>query len=1130
MEKMVYEEIAEIIHDRLSSLPEKYNWLYVLFVRLLEEQTEHSGYSFSGPFPRMTRVCKDHGFSDAELYRLNRFRVHCLDVLRRHEAPDYLTFRYDVKALVHSISRWSAEEVPGALEDWFPTDDGSVDWQPPKTRENLRMVVDTWDDSFIYGYAEDEQLSRVQVDYHAQAENDDMAYLSQLLSPGSQLYLLDLKTDEGGILQPKLIIYEPDYLVDISSIAACWKEYGHQPYNHLLRKLAPAANTPAIQLGNLAGQFLDEVINNRGGKPVDYVDSIKRFFHHAALDLITCGELGEFHREARAQLNNITHFVEDVFAGMYHMDLEELILEPSFLCEELGLQGRVDFLQNDYRVLLEQKSGKRAYASNGHKEEHYIQILLYRILLLYNFGIKGKDSRQYLFYSRYPDGLLPEDAFNPHLMREALKLRNQIVKCDLLYAEGKIGPILEQLTPSHLNTYQRHDVLWNHYQEPQLNQLLQVFKRASKLEKAYFSRLFTFVAKEHVFAKTGNSCRTHGFSGVWRCELLEKRLLGNILTDLELSDKQESVAGGGYDRVTLSIPPQGEDFLPNFRVGDIVILYAYALGTEPHANKAKILRGSILAILPEAVSVQLRFPQRNTCIFPEDSVWAIEHDFMESSYTAIYRGLYAFLSAREERRNLLLNVRKPRRNPLRKLNGDYDGGAVPLNPFLLKAKQAEDYFLLVGPPGTGKTSYALVALVREALSEEGISVLLMAYTNRAVDEICEKMQRHEIPFLRIGSHLSCDPRFHGQLLGSRVQTCNNIQEIRQLIMQTRVFVGTTTAVSSRLNLFSLKHFELAIIDEASQILEPHLLGILSAQHGGRNAIGKFILIGDHKQLPAVVQQPEESSKVSEPMLREIGLLDCRQSLFERLIRLQRQNGTEDFIYQLSRQGRMHPEVALFANEAFYGSTLQPIPVFHQCESLPPLEVGSADGLEQLVSSRRMAFIVSRGDRRITLSEKVNLDEARRVAVLLRAIYLAAEHREAGSFHPYHTVGVIVPYRNQIAMIRKELSRLDIPALMDVSIDTVERYQGSERDCIVYSFTIQRPYQLEFLTGNTFEEDGQLIDRKLNVALTRARKQMFLVGNPDLLGQNALFRSLMDKVKAGGGWIDVSTDRFVTGGF
>jgi superfamily I DNA and/or RNA helicase len=139
------------------------------------------------------------------------------------------------------------------------------------------------------------------------------------------------------------------------------------------------------------------------------------------------------------------------------------------------------------------------------------------------------------------------------------------------------------------------------------------------------------------------------------------------------------------------------------------------------------------------------------------------------------------------------------------------------------------------------------------------------------------------------------------------------------------------------------------------------------------------------------------------------------------------------------------------------------------------------------------------------SDKVNLAEARIVADLLRRIY---RQYGADRFDPIRTVGVIVPYRNQIAMIRREIAQLGLPQLNNISIDTVERYQGSQRDVIIYSFTVQRPYQLDFLTANSFQEDGHTIDRKLNVAMTRARKQLIMTGNAALLKRNKIFSALI----------------------
>ena len=112
------------------------------------------------------------------------------------------------------------------------------------------------------------------------------------------------------------------------------------------------------------------------------------------------------------------------------------------------------------------------------------------------------------------------------------------------------------------------------------------------------------------------------------------------------------------------------------------------------------------------------------------------------------------------------------------------------------------------------------------------------------------------------------------------------------------------------------------------------------------------------------------------------------------------------------------------------------------------------------------------------------------------------------FDEARTLGIITPYRSQIALIKKEIAALGIPALNRIMVDTVERFQGSERDVIIYSCCINSYFQLKFVSNLT-EEDGTLIDRKLNVALTRARKQMFVTGVPKYLKSNSLYESLLN---------------------
>jgi hypothetical protein len=799
-----------------------------------------------------------------------------------------------------------------------------------------------------------------------------------------------------------------------------------------------------------------------------------------------------------------------------HYSREKAILEPSFVCEQLGLQGRIDLMTTDLQLLVEQKSGKNFSVDSQRPgehgsmltEAHYVQLLLYYECLSRNFHLPYNAIDGRLLYSRYQmPGGLPRATYYRKLIDAALELRNQIVATEFFIAENGFSKLIPLLQPEALKHKEISDSFWSRWIYPQLSNITTPLQTMSPIVRSYFCHMADFVYREQIASQlgvvegTGNST-----ADLWNMPLSEKKETGNIYTGLRIINKEQSSDYNGYDTLTLEVPNQGDDFLPNFRLGDSVYLYPYFEEQEPDVRKSLLFKGSLMEIRSNELVVHLFDGQQNPDIFEEAGkrnipgehpiLWCIEHSSFGGGASAALRSLHQLISDNTGKRELLLAQREPKANKEISLSKEYH---PTYDPIILKALQAQDYFLLVGPPGTGKTSMALQFMVRELTS----SILLMSYTNRAVDEICGMLTDNNIDYIRIGNEYTCDKRYRDHLLDYALKDYSKLDEIKEKILSTQVIVGTTATIQNRSYIFDLKHFDVAIVDEASQILEPNIVGLLTKPD-------KFILIGDYKQLPAVVQQDDNQSVVDDPELQAIGLQDCRNSLFERLIRIEKMNGRNDFIGVLNRQGRMHPEIAQFPNEEFYfDEHLQPVPLPHQEADKLDYTQPSEDDIDDLLKNHRMLFFPSADCRRPDISDKVNTSEAYIVAQLLRRI-----HRFYGNkFNASKTVGVIVPYRNQIAMIRKEIETLHIPELLDVSIDTVERYQGSQRDVIIYSFTIQNLYQLDFLTSNCFEENGRIIDRKLNVAITRARKQMLITGNESVLKNNQLFKKLIESIPA-----------------
>lgn len=1162
------QSFAAHLYDQLIQMPElldiriRYRQLAEIFRLAVDGKLQNSKTKFSGFFAKVDFLLTEnrHKMPDVSLAAsVNAFRIRARRVrpFRRtisdsatttsDKNPNTISDEELQQSVVHDTAALSRfifllydVPVPAVLDKRFPYIISQYHRPLYHHGDVMRVVINSWDDAYIN--ATDSATGDACRIYYRKEDNpyalSDRSYLSDILLKGEQLNLI-LPRIEDGIIYPAIIIFNPDFLIDVTSLAGCFSEQETAtPYAYMLKKLAPAVSGEAIMLGNFAGQLLDEEVHHIHRT---YEQSLAEFCARNAINLAVTPLSPHFRTKAELQRQHIRQALSEALteasAVSFQRDGSHTILEPSFFCETLGLQARMDFIQKDMTLMVEQKSGqassKSSLESPRVRPDHYVQALLYRAIFRYNYGVPYKDFHSYMLYSRYPNSLL-DIASAPELLFKALRLRNQVAWLELLLTRGGFR-ILDSLTPEHIYPGESGSI-WERYTRPRLQQILDQIHHATSLEKDYYYRFLTFLENEQMLSKVGNRTKEEsGFASVWNSTLDERLSAGNIYCDLSLRPISQT-EGRVIETVSFGFSQEQTKDMSNFRKGDIVFFYAYdpAVDGEPNATRHYVFRSSIIEIREDGVEVSLRNPQSRAEVF-DGKVWALEHDFMESSYRSLYQGLQLFMAARKERKDLLLLQRQPAVDTTLQLKGDYaTETGNEFNELVLRVKQACDLFLIIGPPGTGKTSFGMVNVLKEQLLEEGTSVLLLSFTNRAVDEMCSKLVAEGIDFMRIGSELGCHESYRSHLLSQRSVACRNGEEIRQLIAQCRVFCGTTTALNSQAGLLTIKAFDLAIIDEASQILEPQIIGLLSQKlaRTGEHSIRKFVLIGDEKQLPAVVQQQQAESLVQEPDLQSIHLTDCRLSLFERLIRAYRQEGVNNaYSYMLTRQGRMHRDIAIFPNQAFYEGKLVPVPLPYQ-EEFTPSTSQSSHGINALLTTRRVAFITypktRKGEWQYGDSDKVNLAEAKMIAATVYRIYLSHQ----GHFDKDRTVGVIVPYRNQISTIRNEIDSYHIAELHDIMIDTVERYQGSQCENIIYGFTIQKYYQMGFLASNQYVDhvSGQIIDRKLNVAMTRAMKHLVMIGQAALLSENAVFSHLIDFCKRRHSFYEIAPDDYVKGTF
>jgi superfamily I DNA and/or RNA helicase len=443
---------------------------------------------------------------------------------------------------------------------------------------------------------------------------------------------------------------------------------------------------------------------------------------------------------------------------------------------------------------------------------------------------------------------------------------------------------------------------------------------------------------------------------------------------------------------------------------------------------------------------------------------------------------------------------------------------------------ALDVAIIHGPPGTGKTTTLLQAILETIRRER--RVLVCAPSNTAVDLLTEKLALRGVNVIRMGNpsrvsdllrqhtldagvmahasyskmhamrktaeqhretanehvrHAGLEERQHRQWLRDEArmlrQAADDLERFitEDVLASVQVITCTLVGASHR----HLRHldFETVFIDEAAQALEPSCwIPIAKGQ--------RIVLAGDHHQLPPTVK--------CEKAARE-GL---RETLFEKCI--QRQPNTARM---LTLQYRMHAHIMGFSSEKFYGGQLAPHPSVRDAglQAYDPLF--PSDMVVEFLDTTGCNFqeVIVPESRSTANPDEANL-------LLARLTQLLAPYDPSPDLQAPLTIGVIAPYRAQINCLRDAIEDNDVlhPLMLNrtLSVGTVDAFQGQERDIIAMSLT----------RSNASGEIGFLSDiRRMNVGMTRARRKLLMVGDASTLCAHPFFMDLLTYVKRVGGY-------------
>ncbi|XP_027196108.2 DNA replication ATP-dependent helicase/nuclease DNA2-like [Dermatophagoides pteronyssinus] len=884
------------------------------------------------------------------------------------------------------------------------------------------------------------------------------------------------------------------------------------------------------------------------------------------------------------------------FIGKIDLSLEVIIEDKNNMTKYSNL------------IPLELKTGRHSFSSS-----HMGQVILYSFIMTDKY-VNYKSSGGYLLYLK-DDAKTEHIPTNHNVFRDLILLRNKFVrfydKLGIIDETNKKDLVMKG--PATLNSERtcrrcEHNLdcsliyrcfdqsLFDNPNDSHFSSTITAHLKGREME--FFSNMLELLEIERQFCMASEE-----FVDFWnfRSEECEKFGIGLSKMKIKFKDERTIIFHRNPKATMLSskLFSLNNDIKMNLTLleGRRAVISEELINStktfEIYGNFCRqlcIMIGQIESFSTDTTEIIIKL-EKDACIMNPQAVYRI--DFLKNisnramliNFSNLLRLMYSETddARARELREIIIHGRIPKSN----MNGYKFGTYNQLynSPILsglniqqkrcilgiLKTKCS----LIFGSPGSGKTQ-TIVSLI-QILVEHGYSILVTSYTHVAVDNILMKLVRFNdendknVDFVRMGPTLRINPQLLKYSDHDRTKKwleTENITALNHFYSTIPVVAATCLGVFNH-PLFQKRTFDFCIIDEASQVFLCTSLGPLFNCHN-------FVLVGDQKQLPPVVQSP---------YARQNGL---DESLFSRLLNT---SGKQDIghyddnneldvekdkksdqsirIFPLFIQYRMNSVIMQVANKLTYDNQLKcankqvetislsdyllindksnriieehrssylskiispdlnDSVIFIDTSSIESAFETSDDdnsGCNNFSHQRSLSLIINENDSSTTNNDNtkcsfvINKFEARLILHIVRTLLMIYSNnnndKNVANFN-VDNIGIISPFRRQVNKIR-ELFGQQFLEQNHLEINTVDQYQGRDKDVIIYS-CVKSCSSGETINPNETQPiiDSELLkdERRLNVAVTRAKRKLIIIGNCQTLKRYLPFRNLFNVLES-----------------